>query len=101
MNFSPPHPHGSRPPNIVTLKTFKRIQEPESRIQEKGNQNSFLLIFWLFEPQNIEQGMSNVEVITSSFCGYLFCGSIFIIAPLAFNAIRHQLCALPLLDWTR
>jgi hypothetical protein len=29
------------------------------------------------EPQNIEQGISNIEVITSSFCGFLFCCSIF------------------------
>jgi hypothetical protein len=28
------------------------------------------------EPQNIEQGISNIEVITSSFCGSLFCCSI-------------------------
>jgi hypothetical protein len=25
-----------------------------------------------FEPQNVEQGISNVEVNTSSFCGSLF-----------------------------
>jgi len=25
-----------------------------------------------FKPQNIEQGISNIEVITSSFCGSLF-----------------------------
>ena len=33
--------------------------------------------FYFFEPQNIEQGMSNVEVPHSKFCGSLFCGSIF------------------------
>jgi hypothetical protein len=31
----------------------------------------------LFEPQNVEEGISNIEVITSSFCGSLFCCSIF------------------------
>jgi hypothetical protein len=50
-------------------------QEPESRIQEKTNQNSLNLSCRLFEPQNIEQGISNIEVITSSFCGSLFCCS--------------------------
>jgi len=30
-----------------------------------------------FEPQNIEQEISNIEVITSLFCGSLFCCSIF------------------------
>jgi hypothetical protein len=45
-----------------------RSQEPESRIQEKTNQDSLHLNCRLFEPQNIEQGISNIEVITSSFC---------------------------------
>ena len=29
-----------------------------------------------FEPQNIEQGISNIEVIITHFCGSLFCCSI-------------------------
>ncbi len=33
--------------------------------------------FCFFEPQNIEQEISNVEMIPSKFCGSLFCGSIF------------------------
>jgi len=31
----------------------------------------------ILKPQNIEQGISNIEVNTSSFCGFLFCWSIF------------------------
>jgi len=38
-------------------------------------QNGLLMNF--FKPQNIEQGMSSIEVITSLFCGSLFCCSIF------------------------
>ena len=56
---------------IADLKA--RSQEPESRMQEKSNQDSLHLSSRLFEPQNIEQGISNIEVITSAFCGSLFC----------------------------
>jgi hypothetical protein len=53
-------------------------KEPGARIQEKENQNWLHLSYLLFEPQNIESAAGgNIEVITSSFCGSLFCGSIF------------------------
>ena len=35
------------------------------------------LCYRLSEPQNVEQGISNIKGITSSFCGSLFCCSIF------------------------
>jgi hypothetical protein len=54
-----------------------RSQEAESRIQEKNNQYGQRLSYGIFEPQDVEQGISNIEAITSSFCGFLFCGSIF------------------------
>jgi hypothetical protein len=31
----------------------------------------------ILEPQNIEQGILNIEVIITHFCGSLFCCSIF------------------------
>ena len=44
----------------------------------------------LFEPQNIEQGISNIEVTPSTFCGSLFCCSIFS----ALNHLSSVLCRL-------
>ena len=52
-----------------------RRQESGYTIEEKTNEDSFYLSSSLFEPQNIEQGISNIEVSTSSFCGSLFCCS--------------------------
>jgi len=55
-----------------------RSQKSESRIQEKGNQDLLLVNHRFFEPQNVESASGgNIEVITSSFCGFLFCCSIF------------------------
>jgi hypothetical protein len=42
----------------------ERIQESESKIQEKSNQDLLVVNYRFFEPQNVEQGISNIEVIT-------------------------------------
>ena len=43
-----------------------------------GDLCGFMLSTFFSKPQNIESASGgNIEVITSSFCGFLFCGSIF------------------------
>jgi hypothetical protein len=73
-----------------------RSQELESRIQENSNQNRIHLSYCVAEPQNVESASGgNIEVITSSFCGFLFCGSIFstsVVCRLSSNPMPYALC---------